>query len=164
MSKINKNITIETENIKEGKETIIDIPSQNIKLELENHFLTFKDNMNESFNRLKDEILRMVTELRETVFTLSTKVSVISKEVDMIKIVGSTAIGIMITGFSFLYTQMNTKIDIVRVEMKAEMNQIRQEMNTKFDKIDEKFDKIDEKFDKIDEKFEKLYYLITNKK
>ena len=140
MSMINENIAIETKIIKE--DNVVDISSQNIKLELENNFLTFKDNMNASFNHFKDEVVSMVTELRESVFTLKEKVSVISKEVDMIKIVGSTAIGIMITGFSFLYTQMNqvrqemkTEINQVRQEVKTEMNQVRQEMNAKFDKL-----------------------------
>ena len=159
MNTRNKNITIETKNIKEGKEEKEVIPdinsssmlnysenkttgsqftnsldSQTIKLELENQFLTFKDSMNESFQIFKDKILSMVTELKDSVSTLSTKVSVLAKEMDMIKMVGSTAIGIIIAGFSFLYTQTN---------------QVRQEMNTKFDKIDEKFNKIDEKFNKL---------------
>ena len=64
----------------------------------------------------------------------------------MIKFIGSIAIGIIITGFSFLYNQINN--------VRQETNQVRQEMNAKFDKIDEKFD----------QKFDKLYDLIANKK
>ena len=125
----------------------LDINSLNyIKIELENKALTFENSMTHSFNNFKEEILNIVSSLKDKVAYLSSQVSVLSKEVDIIKFVGSIAIGIIITGFSFLYNQINT----VRVELKAEMN-------TKFDKIDQKFDKIDQKFDK-------LYDLILKKK
>ena len=54
---------------------------------------------------------------------------------DMIKVVGSTAIGLivtlLVTSFTLLYNQINN----VRLETKAEIKEVRQEMNAKFDKL-----------------------------
>ena len=113
--------------------------------------------MNKSYQTLKDEILSMVIELRESISILSIKVSVLATQMDMIKVVGSTAIGLIVTLLVTSFTLLYNQISHVRQEMKVEINQVRQEMNTKFDKIDQKFDKIDQKFDK-------LYDLIANKK
>ena len=121
-------------------EPILDVNSLNyIKTELRNEALTFQDSMRNSFHNFREDILNIISTLKDKVAHLSSQVSVLSKEVDILKFVGSIAIGIIITGFSFLYNQTNTRIDKLET-------------------------KIDQKFDKIDQKFDKLYDLILNKK
>ena len=75
----------------------------------------------------------------------------------MIKFVGSIAIGIIITGFGFLYNQIEKQTDKVRIEMKTEIK----EVHTKIDKVEAK---LEAKINKVEAKLDKLYDLMVHKK
>ena len=73
---------------------------------------------------------------------------------DMIKVVGSTAIALIVTllvgSFTLLYNQINNVRQEMKTEMKAEIKEVRQE--------------IKEVRQEMNAKFDKLYDLIANKK
>ena len=132
MNIVNQKITTENKKSTETTSDTLENHSYSIlKIEFDNKLLIFKD-----------EILNLIIALKEDIAKLSIKVSVLSTQVDMIKFIGSIAIGIMITGFGFLYA----RIDKVEAKLEA------------------KIDKVEAKLNKVEDKLDKLYDLMVHKK
>ena len=143
MNIVDQKITTENKkNTKTTSDTLENHSYSILKIEFDNKLLIFKE-----------EILNLILTLKEDIAKLSIKVSVLSTQVDMIKFVGSIAIGVIITGFGFLYA----RIDKVETKLEA-----------KIDKIEAKIDKVEAKLEarinKVEDKLDKLYDLMVHKK